>query len=121
MKTISYNKLVRDKVPQIIERSGKSRICSILPDDKYIEALNNKLLEEVNEYLESGTVEELADIEEVLRAILTFKTSVLRNSKKYALKSWKRAAGLTKGYFLKKSQGNRAFFLIAWIYLSLFR
>jgi predicted house-cleaning noncanonical NTP pyrophosphatase (MazG superfamily)/flavodoxin len=66
MKTITYNKLVRDKIPRIIGQSGKSCICETLPDAQYIEMLNKKLLEEVNEYLESGVLEELADIEEVI-------------------------------------------------------
>ncbi len=73
MKTVVYNKLVRDKIPEIIESSGKRAITEILADEKYIEMLNQKLLEEVNEFLESGTVEELADIGEVMHAILAYK------------------------------------------------
>lgn len=68
-----YNKLVRDKIPEIIENNGE--ICStrIMDDKEYLESLNIKLQEELAEYLESGEVEELADIEEVLRAILDAK------------------------------------------------
>ena len=71
---MSYNKLVRDKIPKIIE-SNEGRSCKtrILNDEEYLEELNKKIQEELNEYLESGEVEELADLEEVLRAILDSK------------------------------------------------
>ena len=70
MSNIEYNKLVRDKIPEIIEKSGKTCMWEVSPDDKYTEMLNMKLLEEVNEYLESGSIEEIADINEVIKAIL---------------------------------------------------
>lgn len=68
MKT--YNKLVRDKIPQIIEKSGKTPVIETLSQAEYVEALDLKLQEEVGEYVESKSVEELADIEEVISAIL---------------------------------------------------
>ena len=72
MKT--YNKLVRDKIPEIIKTNGaKSVNIKTLDDKTYLEALNTKLQEELNEYLASGEIEELADLEEVLRAILDAK------------------------------------------------
>ena len=71
---MSYNKLVRDKIPSIIERNeGRSCKTRILTDDEYIVELNKKIQEELAEYLESGEIEELADLEEVLRAILDSK------------------------------------------------
>lgn len=71
---MSYNKLVRDKITQIIERNeGRSCKIRILNDDEYLAELNKKVLEEVHEYLESGEIVELADLEEVLRAILDVK------------------------------------------------
>jgi predicted house-cleaning noncanonical NTP pyrophosphatase (MazG superfamily) len=68
-----YNKLIRDKIPQIIEQSGKKAIVEQLNADQYITCLNSKLNEELDEYLESGSVEELADLVEVVYAILDFK------------------------------------------------
>lgn len=69
-----YNKLVRDKIPEIImQNDGKECHTKVLNDTEYLEALNTKLQEELKEYLESGAVEELADLEEVLRAILDAK------------------------------------------------
>ena len=71
---MSYQKLVRDKIPMIIEQKEKrSCITRVLDDEEYLEELNKKIQEELREYLESGEIEELADLEEVLRAILDSK------------------------------------------------
>ena len=64
-----YNKLVRDKIPEIIEADGKSCVTHILTDEEYIVALETKLNEEVTEYLVDKSLEEMADILEVLQAI----------------------------------------------------
>lgn len=66
----SYKKLVRDKIPDIIKKNNEMPITRILSDEEYLKELNIKIQEELKEYLESGDVEELADLEEVLRAIL---------------------------------------------------
>lgn len=73
MNSIVYNKLVRDNIPKIIKEHGKTAKISILSDEDYKKQLNLKLLEETNEYLASGEVAELADIVEVIRAILDFE------------------------------------------------
>jgi predicted house-cleaning noncanonical NTP pyrophosphatase (MazG superfamily) len=70
---MKYNKLVRDKIPEIIQEDGKQCVTRILNDDEYLTALNVKMQEELQEYLESGDIRELADLEEVLRAILSVK------------------------------------------------
>jgi len=67
MKKI-YNKLVRDKIPEIIESSGKTCTTEILSDSEYIEMLDKKLDEEIEEYRKDKNIEELADILEVIRA-----------------------------------------------------
>ena len=69
-----YNKLVRDKIAEIINsKQGQVAKTLILDDKTYLKELNKNLQEELNEYLASGEVEELADLEEVLRAVLKFK------------------------------------------------
>lgn len=65
-----FNKLVRDKIPQIIEANGEQAKIRILDDAEYREELNKKLLEEVAEYSADNNVEELADIVEVVYGIL---------------------------------------------------
>lgn len=64
-----YNKLVRDKIPDIVEASGKKAITHILSHEEYITALEIKLNEEVAEYHADKNLEEIADILEVLQSI----------------------------------------------------
>ncbi len=71
MPSIKYNKLIRDLIPQVIEESNKKAITRKAVDDaEYIAYLNKKLGEELDEYLQSGDVEELADIQEVILALV---------------------------------------------------
>lgn len=66
---MSFNKLVRDKIPEIIEAEGRKCKYRILGEQEYVLELKKKLQEEVNEFLESGDSEELADILEVVYAL----------------------------------------------------
>lgn len=68
MKRICYNKLVRDRIPEIIESSGKKCSVEILPGEEYLRRLDAKLDEELSEYHQDQNIEELADLLEVLRA-----------------------------------------------------
>lgn len=65
----SYNKLVRDKIPQIIRDNGETAITHILDDKTYVDELIKKLGEEYQEFLDNPSVEELADIHEVIIAL----------------------------------------------------
>jgi predicted house-cleaning noncanonical NTP pyrophosphatase (MazG superfamily) len=62
-------KLVRDKIPEIIYANGEIACLSVVDDGQYHLLLRRKLEEEVHEYLESDSAEELADILEVLYAL----------------------------------------------------
>ena len=62
-------KLVRDKIPQIIIDAGKKPITEILSEERYLEELDKKLEEEVAEYKADKSIEEMADVLEVLFAI----------------------------------------------------
>ena len=61
MSIIVYNKLVRDRIPEIIEASGKTCKTEILPDDEYLKMIDAKLDEELAEYHKDQNIEELAD------------------------------------------------------------
>lgn len=64
-----HNKLVRDKIPEIIEAAGKICVTHTLTNEEYIAALETKLNEEVAEYQADKNLEEMADVLEVLRAL----------------------------------------------------
>lgn len=69
-----YNKLVRDKIPENIN-SMNDRKCNykILTEEEYIQELDKKLFEEAHEFIEEHSVEELADLMEVIFAIMKVK------------------------------------------------
>ena len=64
-----YNKLVRDKIPQIIEADGKKFKTRILDDKEHFQELVKKLKEEIAEFEAEPSVEELADLKELIIAI----------------------------------------------------
>ncbi len=70
---MSFNKLVRDRIPDIIKESGHTPYYRIMNDDEYWNELVKKLQEEVDEFVESGNIEELADILEVVYSIALTK------------------------------------------------
>ncbi len=102
MSTKPYNKLVRDRIPEIIADLGKTCICETIPEEAIFEKLNEKLLEEMNEYLESGTVEELVDIGEVIHAILAYKNVSTEEYQKMRLDKRKARGGFDKRILLKE-------------------
>ena len=67
----SYNKLVRDNIPEILDRKGVSYEKRIASLDEYKTELVKKLGEEVSEFSEAGDPEELADVMEVIEALKT--------------------------------------------------
>ncbi|MBT9133708.1 MAG: hypothetical protein DDT39_01077 [Firmicutes bacterium] len=75
MLTINYNKAVRDRIPAIIRASGKECVVQQVSHAEFLTLLEAKLAEEVAEYQASPSIEELADIVEVIRAILALQGS----------------------------------------------
>ena len=65
----NYNKLVRDKIPEILEAKNIKCTHTVLSDEAYLDCLDVKLFEEVTEYDMDKSKEEMADILEVLMAI----------------------------------------------------
>ena len=70
MKKETYNKLVRDRIPDIIMSKGAKPVTRTADDEEYYLYLKQKLIEEVREFDVSNNMEEIADILEVMHAII---------------------------------------------------
>lgn len=103
----SYKKLVRDYIPDIIKINGEVPIVRILDNEEYLKELNKKLLEEVNEYLESGSIEELADIEEVIIGILDSKSKSREELEELRQDKVKKRGAFKSKIFLEGVKGDR--------------
>lgn len=78
-----YNKLVRDKIPEIIEAQGVKCKTKKLCTDEYKNALDAKMLEELEEYYQSHTIGELADLLEVIYAAAKARGFTEKDLEKY--------------------------------------
>lgn len=97
MPVTTYNKLVRDLIPDIIAADGKSCVCSTLSNEGYIAMLDEKLNEELAEYQQSKSMEELADLLEVIRAVAKARGSSIQE-----VEAIRKAKAEKRGGFEKK-------------------
>ena len=102
-----YDKLVRDKVPEIIEETGDTPITSILGESEYRRELYRKLQEECNEVFEATSreqlIEELADVLEVLKAIANLEDKQMSDVIEKAQEKKLTRGGFQKRIFLEKT------------------
>ncbi len=97
-----YEKLVRDNIPDIIKKSGKDCVIEIMDDVEYVKELNKKLAEEVDEYLSSGSIEEIADIMEVIYSILEVKNISFEEVEKLRMEKREKRGGFNNRIKLVK-------------------
>jgi predicted house-cleaning noncanonical NTP pyrophosphatase (MazG superfamily) len=102
MCAIKYNKLVRDKIPDIIEMAGKKVIIEKVDEAIYKKLLDEKLGEELQEYLCSDNIEELADLVEVVYAILDYKKVTIEEFENIRLKKAEERGAFRKRLLLKE-------------------
>ena len=100
-ETIMYNKLVRDKIPEIIAASGKICETEILSDAQYLQMLDKKLDEELAEYHQAQNIEELADLLEVLYATAKAKGYSIEELEQVRVKKQKARGGFDGKILLK--------------------
>lgn len=97
----TYNKLVRDKIPESIDSiEGRKAKWKIMNDEEYIKELNKKLLEEAHEFIEENSVEELADIVEVIQSIMKAKNISYEKLKKVQKMKREKKVGFNNRIFL---------------------
>lgn len=107
MSEKAYNKLVRDKIPQIIFETGKQAIISVLNEQEYLKMLNKKLIEEIKEYISSGEIEELVDIQEVIYALIEAKNVSKEAFEKLRIEKYNLRGGFSKKILLKAVTDDR--------------
>ena len=96
----TYNKLVRDLIPDIIENSGKQCRTRILSDDEYLEKLDDKLDEELEEYHKDKNIEELADLLELIRTAAVARGYTLEDLESARAEKSKQRGGFEKKILL---------------------
>lgn len=99
-----YNKLVRDKIPEIIESNGEKPITRILNDVEYNEELIKKLNEEYHEVVEAteeSIIEELADMLEVMESIAELHNKTLKDILDTKEKKKIKRGGFSKKLYLE--------------------
>ena len=101
---IKYNKLVRDRIPEIIEASGKTCKTEILSDDEYLKMIDAKLDEELDEYHKDQNLEELADLIEVIHAAAKARGYTLEELEQVRAEKAAKRGGFEKKILLKEVQ-----------------
>ena len=102
MKTTIYNKLVRDRIPEIIAASGKSCSTEILSAEDYLRMIDTKLDEELAEYHKDQNIEELADLLEVIRAATIARGYTLDDLEHVCAEKAAKRGGFEKRILLKE-------------------
>ena len=97
---MQYNKAIRDKIPEIIQKDGHSCNVKTLSDDDFLEHLEKKISEEVAEYQNDKNLEELADILEVIYRIAQLKGVSKEELEKIRIKKLDERGGFNKNLFL---------------------
>ncbi len=102
MPVKTYHKLVRDRIPEIIGADGKTCVCETLSDEAYTRLLDQKLNEELAEYQESKSLEELADLLEVMQAVVRARGWTLDELEQVRADKAAERGGFTKKILLKE-------------------
>jgi len=96
-------KLVRDKIPEIIARQGKKAVFSTAGEEEYKQRLYEKLVEEFDEFKQEESIEEMADVFEVLHHILALHGYDLQAVEEARKKKAEERGGFQKRIVLERS------------------
>lgn len=104
---IEHNKLVRDRIPEIIRAAGKVPVIRTVADaDELKRRLIDKLFEEIQEYKDSEKIEEIADLLEVLQALVEHVHGLKwEDVRKIQGRKWEERGGFDAGIVLERVEG----------------
>lgn len=100
---MKYNKLVRDKILEIIKKNGENPVFHIANKKEYWEKLKEKLQEEIKEFSKSESLEEIADILEVIEAVCAYKKFDKQKIKEIKKKKAKERGGFKNRIILEEA------------------
>lgn len=100
MQIKTYNKLVRDRIPEIIKASGAECKTAILSDEEYLKMIDAKLDEELAEYHKDQNIEELVDLLEVIHAAAIAHGYTLEELEEVRAKKAEKRGGFKKKILL---------------------
>lgn len=105
-----YNKLVRDRIPEIIDSSNKEFSSRVLADEEYILEINKKMHEELAEYEAATTnedaIEELADLLELIHAAAAVYGTSINDLERIRKDKAKKRGGFDERIFLIEVEGD---------------
>lgn len=100
----TYNKLVRDRIPEIIENTGKNFSTRVLDTREYIKELKKKSFEELQEYVETNNnedaIEELADVLEIIHALAEYHGATIEEVEEVRKQKAEKRGGFKEKIFL---------------------
>lgn len=99
---MKYNKLIRDRIPEIIESTGKTCVTEFLSDEDYLRMIDAKLDEELAEYHKDQNIEELADLMEVIYAAAVARGYTLEQLEQVRAEKAAKRGAFTKKILLKE-------------------
>ncbi|MHC0038807.1 nucleoside triphosphate pyrophosphohydrolase [Pseudoneobacillus sp. C159] len=103
-----YNKLVRDRIPEVIEATGKKFTTRILNNEEYITELKKKTYEELDEYMKTenseDAIEELADLLELMHALADYHGASIENVEDVRKEKAQKRGGFKEKIFLIEVQ-----------------
>ena len=102
----SYNKAIRDKIPEIIEKDGYSCNIKTLSDQEFLVEIEKKLSEEVDEYQNDKNPEELADILEVIYRIAQLRGISKEKLEEIRINKVEKRGAFEKNLFLVDTSKN---------------
>lgn len=103
-----YDKLVRDRIPEIIASEGRTPDWDAVDSETALKYLEKKLGEECTEYRESGEADELADVVEVVRGILYHRKMTWEELESIRIGKYEKRGGFEGGIRLKAVDGEQA-------------
>ena len=104
MKRTEHNKIVRDQIPEIIEKNGQRALCRAAEKEEIIRGLEAKLTEELAEYLEDHSLEEMADLLEVIHGLLYHRGISWEELERIRLEKRQKRGGFEQGIWLEATE-----------------